>query len=223
MLSLYPTAHLHEVVTKTTTTPITHSILLRNNTHHILITNHMPQPHPLRDMPRARPPHQRMFKRLLQRPMHLITHILNRSPPPNNQRLIKLDILALPLRINPNQPQLLPTALDHILNPQIQLAAHNHGVRFAGQRVEMREADGVDFVVDVETLDVFAVGGHDGVDEVVDGGGVVADEDFAVEDFVVFEDVVEHFFVEVFGRRGEVDFHAAGFFGLEVDVSGMFF
>jgi hypothetical protein len=60
---------------------------------------------------------------------------------------------------------------------------------------------------------------HDGVDEVIDGGVFVADEHFAVEHFVVFEDVVEHFFVEVFGGRGEVDFHTAGFFGLEVDVA----
>jgi hypothetical protein len=92
-------------------------------------------------------------------------------------------------------------------------------VWFAGEFVQVRDADGVDFVVDVEAFDVFAVVFHDCVDEVVDSGVFVADEDFAVEHFVVFEDVVDHFFVEVFGRGGEVDFHPAGFFGLEVDVA----
>jgi hypothetical protein len=85
----------------------------------------------------------------------------------------------------------------------------------------MGDADGVDFVVDVEAFDVFAVVFHDGVDKVVDGGIFVAHEDFAVEHFVVFEDVVDHFFVEVFWGGLKVDFHPTGFFGLEVDVAGM--
>lgn len=36
-----------------------------HNTHHILINNHMAQPHPLRHMPRTRPPHQRILEALL--------------------------------------------------------------------------------------------------------------------------------------------------------------
>lgn len=51
--------------------------LLRHDTHNILIRYNMPQPHSLRHMPRTCPPHQRIFECLLERPMHLITHILN--------------------------------------------------------------------------------------------------------------------------------------------------
>lgn len=50
----------------------------------------------------------------------------------------------------------------------------------------MRDSDGINFVVDVEAFDVFSVVGHDDVDEVVDGGRLVANEDFRVEEFVVF-------------------------------------
>ena len=52
-------------------------------------------------------------------------------------------------------------------------------------------------------------------------GGTVffAHEDLAVEHFVVAEDVVDHFLVEVLGRGLEGDFHAAGFLLLEIDVS----
>ena len=61
--------------------------------------------------------------------------------------------------------------------------------------------------------------GHDGVDEVVHGGVFVAHEDFDVEELVVAEDVVQHLLVKVFGGGLEGDFHAAGFFGLKVDVA----
>jgi hypothetical protein len=179
----------------------------------------MPQPHSLRHMPCTRAPHQRILERLLERAMHLITHILNRTPLAHNQCFTKIRRHALPLRIYPDQRKFLPTPIHDILNPEIELAAHYHGVRFAREFVEVRDADGVDFVVDVEAFDILAMIYHDGVDEVVDGGVFVADEDFAVEHFVVFEDVVEHFFVEVLGWRSEVYFHAAGFFGLEVDVA----
>jgi hypothetical protein len=123
------------------------------------------------------------------------------------------------VRVNPNQRQLLPTPLNHILDPEIELTAHNHGMRLACQLIQVRDPDTVDLVVHVQALDVLPVVFHDCVDEVVYGGVFVADEDLAVEHLVVFEDVVEHFLVEVLGRRREVDFHAAGFFGLEVDVA----
>lgn len=50
----------------------------------------------------------------------------------------------------------------------------------AGQLVQVGEADGVDFIVDIEAFYVFAVVFHNGVDEVVDSGVFVAYEDFAV-------------------------------------------
>ena len=154
--------------------------------------------------------------------MHLIAHILNRAPPPHNQRLTKIRLKPLPLRINPHELQLLPAPINHIRQPKIEFAAHDDGVRFACELVEVLEGDGVDFVVDVEALYVFAVVDHDGVDEVIYRGVLVADQDLGVEHLVVFEDLVDEFFVQaaLWGRL-EVNFHAAGFFGLEVDVAGM--
>ncbi len=46
----------------------------------------------------------------------------------------------------------------------------------------------------------------------------VTHENFAVQHLVVAEDVVEHLLVEILGRCGEGDLHAAGFLLLEVDV-----
>ncbi len=91
---------------------------------------------------------------------------------------------------------------------------------FSCQLVEEIEGHGIDLVVDVEAFDVFAVGGHDDVDEVVDGDVFVSHEDFAVQDLVVTQDVVDHFLIKVFGGRLEGDFHAASGFGFEVDVAG---
>ena len=155
----------------------------------------MAQPHPLRHMPRTRAPNHRVLKRLLQRPMHLIANILNRAPLPDNQRLAEIRLEPLPLRVDAHQLQLLPAPINHIRESEVEFAAHDDGVGFAGELVEVLEGDGVDFVVDVEALYVFAVVDHDGVDEVVDGGVFVADQHFGVEHLVVFEDLVDEFFV----------------------------
>jgi hypothetical protein len=170
-------------------------------------------------MSRARAPHKRVLECLLERAMHLITHILNRATAPYNQRLTEIRHDALALGVNADQGKFLPAAVHDVLNAQVKLARHDDRVGFAGELVQMRDADGVDFVVDVQAFDVFAVVFHDGVDEVVYGGVFVAHENFAVEHFVVFEDIVDHFLVEVFGGCLEVDLHATGLFGLEVDVA----
>lgn len=60
---------------------------------------------------------------------------------------------------------------------------------------------------------------HDDVDEVIYSTVFVSDEDFAVEDFVVAENVVDHFLIDIFGGCLEGYFHAASGFGFEVDVS----
>lgn len=108
--------------------------------------------------------------------------------------------------------------------------------------VQEVQTDTVDLVVHVQTADVFAVVFHDYVDEVVDrclwilsvsvyitpGGPLrrqagltvfITDQDLAVEDLIVSEDIGEHLLVEVLGRRLEGDFHSAGFLEFEVDVS----
>ena len=82
----------------------------------------------------------------------------------------------------------------------------------------MRQGDGIDLVVGVQTLDVLPVRRHDGIDEVVDRGILIANEHVAVQNLVVTQDVVQHLLVKVLWRRLERDFHAASLFRLEVDI-----
>ena len=189
-----------------------------NYLHHILIAYNMAQSNSLRHMLRAGTPHQCIFKRLFHAAMDRITHILNAAAMSNDQRLAKIRFNALSLRVDPHQMQILPAPLNDILHTEVELAGHDDGVGLAGELVEEVERDRVDLVVHVQAVDVGAVVLHDDIDEVVDGGVFVADEHFAVEHLVVAEDVVDEFFVDVFGRRLEGDFHAAGFFLLQVDV-----
>jgi hypothetical protein len=71
--------------------------LLSNNRNHILISDNMTQPNPLRNMPCASTPNQCIFERLLQRPMNLIADILDCRIIPNNQRLaeVRLDTFSV--------------------------------------------------------------------------------------------------------------------------------
>lgn len=94
--------------------------------------------------------YQSILERLLQRPMNLITHILNTAIAPDNQRLAEIGIHAPPLRVDAHEAQLVPAALDDVLNAEVELARHHGGVGLAGESVEVLEGDGVDFVVDVE-------------------------------------------------------------------------
>jgi len=52
----------------------------------------------------------------------------------------------------------------------------------------MLEGDAVDFVIDVQTLDVLSVVFHNHVDKVIHGGGFVTDKNLAVEELVVAQD-----------------------------------
>lgn len=56
----------------------------------------------------------------------------------------------LPLRVDAHQLQLQPAPIDHILDAEIKLAAHDDRVRLARELVEEVEADRVDLIVDVE-------------------------------------------------------------------------
>jgi hypothetical protein len=47
---------------------------------------------------------------------------------------------------------------------------------------------------------------------------LVSDEHFAIEHFVVFEDVVKHLLVEILWRCLESDFHSPSFLLLKVDI-----
>lgn len=193
--------------------PSTHDI------HHIFIRNYMTQSNSLRYMPRTGAPHQRVLERLLERTMNPIADILNRTITPHDQRLAKVRVDTFSLRVQPDQSQLLPAPIHHVLDTQVQLATHDDRVGLARQLVQEIERYAVDLVVHVQTLDVLAVVLHDDVDEVVDGCFVIADEDLTVEHLVVAQDVVDHLFVNILGWGLEVDLHATCFLWLEVDVS----
>lgn len=128
----------------------------------------MPQPNPLRHMLRARAPNKRVLETLLQRPVDRVAHILDVAALPHDQRFVERRLDASALRVYAHELQLFPAPLDDFFDAEVQLARHDGRVVFAGQVVEVLEADAVDFVVDVETLDVGSVVFHDDVDELVD-------------------------------------------------------
>lgn len=93
-------------------------------------------------------------------------------------------------------------------------------MRFPCKLVQEVERDAINFVVDVETLDVFAMVFHNDIDEVINGAVFISDENFAVENFVVAKDVVDHLLINILGGCLEGNLHTAGGLGFEVDVSG---
>jgi len=140
-----------------------------DDTHHILISNQMRQPDPLRQMLRTSTPNKRILETIFQRPVNRVAHILNITALPHNQRFVERWLDAFALRVDAHELQLFPAALDDFFNAEVQLAGHYRGVVFAGEGVEVLEADAVDFVVDVEAFNVGSVVFHDDVDELVDG------------------------------------------------------
>lgn len=126
-------------------------LLLCNYSNNILVGHHMAQPHPLWDMPRARAPHQRILEALLQRAMHLVTHVLDGAVLSHDQGFAEVGLHALPLRVYPHEVQLLPGAVDDVADAEVELAGHDNRVVFVRELIEELHRDAVDFVVDVET------------------------------------------------------------------------
>lgn len=180
-----------------------------DDVNNVLVRDHVAQSDSLGDVPCARPPDQRILERVLERPVDGVAHVLDGTVAPHDERLVKVGLHALALGVDADEAQLLPAPVDDVLDPEVELAAHDHRVRLARQLVQEVERHAVDLVVHVQALDVLAVVLHDDVDEVVHGRVLVANEDLAVEDLVVAEDVVEHLLVEILGRGLECDFHAA--------------
>lgn len=110
---------------------LTSSTLRANDADDVLIRDQMSKTHSLRHMLRARAPHQRKFERLLDSPVNLIAHILNRASSPHDQRLTKVRIISPFLRVDAHQLQFLPAAIDNILKTEVQLAGHDDRVGFA--------------------------------------------------------------------------------------------
>lgn len=84
--------------------------------------------------------------------MNAVAYVLDGAVAAHNERLAEVRVDALALGIDADQRQLLPAAVDDILDAQIQLAAHDNRVRLTRELVEKVERDGVDLVVDVETF-----------------------------------------------------------------------
>jgi len=139
------------------------------DTHHILIRDWMSQADSLRQVLRTRTPDQRILEAVLQRPVDRIADILNVAALSDDERLVETRLNTLALGVNAHELEFFPTPLDNFLDSEIKLTRHDSCVRFARKVVEMLQADAVDFVVDVETLDVRSVVFHDDVDKLVDG------------------------------------------------------
>ena len=82
----------------------------------------------------------------------------------------------------------------------------------------MLERDTVDFVVDVQALDVLSMVLHNNIDKIIDSGVFVPDKDLAVEKFVVTEDGGDEFVINVFWGGGECNLHPTSLLGFEVDI-----
>lgn len=124
----------------------------------------------LRHMLRTRTPHEGILETILHTPMQRVADVLNRASVPHNQRFGEIGIHAFALRVDAYQIQFGPAAVDDVAYAQVEFAAHDGRVGFAGEGVEEFEIDAVDFVVHVQAFDVCAVVFHDDVDELVDGG-----------------------------------------------------
>lgn len=130
-------------------------------------------------MKRTRAPDKRISEILLQRPMDLIAHVLDRRVLPDDESILKVwlctfavGMLVMRARdlswvrgnrhvrlcVYPHQSQFLPAPFDNFLDAQIQLAAHDACVGFSRQLVEKLDTDAVDLVVNVETVQRLAVG-----------------------------------------------------------------
>jgi hypothetical protein len=129
----------------------------------------MTQTNSLRQVFRTRTPHQRILEAVFQRPVDRIADILDVAALSDDKRFVEAWLDTLALGVNPHELQFFPTPLDDLLDSEIKLAGHDGCVRLACEVVEMLQADTVDLVVDVETLDVGSVVFHDNIDELVNG------------------------------------------------------
>lgn len=183
----------------------------------------MTEPHPLGDMPRAGAPNKGVLEGLLERPVDAVADVLNGAITPYNKRLAEVRVGALALGVDTDEPELLPAAVDDVLDAEVEFARHDAGIGLARQLVEEVERHAVDLVVHVQALDVLAVVLHDDINKIVDRHVLVAHQDFAVEDLVVAQDVHHHLLVQpVLWGSLEGDLHTTGLFRFEVDVSGTF-
>ena len=136
----------------------------------------MSQADPLWQVFRTGAPDQRILEAVFQRPVNRIANILDVATLSDDERFVEARLDTLALGVNPHELKFFPTPLDHFLDSEIKLTRHDSCVWLACKVVEMLQADAVDLVVDVETLDVRPVVLHNDIDELVDGCcGVVSE------------------------------------------------
>lgn len=86
--------------------------------------------------------------------MDSIAHVLDRTVLAHDQRLAKVRVHALALRVDADQRQFGPGAVHDVGDAQVQLAGHYGREGLARERGQEGEGDGVDFIVDVEAVGV---------------------------------------------------------------------
>lgn len=88
------------------------------------------QSNSLRNMSRTCTPHERILEAVLDTPMDLVADILDGAVVADNESFAEVRINSLPLRVDPNEMQLIPAAIDDFADTEIELAAHNDCVWF---------------------------------------------------------------------------------------------
>jgi len=143
--------------------------LRTHDTHDILIRDRMSQANSLRQVLSTRAPDQRILEAVFQRPVDRIAHILDVAALSDDKRFVEAWLDTLALSVDSHELEFFPAPLDHLLDSEVKLTGHDGCVWLACEVIEVLQADAVDLVVDVETLDVRSVVFHDDVDELVDG------------------------------------------------------
>lgn len=134
-----------------------HIFLPSNNLHHIILTQSMSNPHPLRTKFSTPPPHQSILKILNNTPMHPMTSMLYSSTLPQNNPIVKIRLIARLFSVNSNHAKFLPHDFDHVVEAEFEFRADDHGVDFSGKAVDFFYGDLIYFVVAVEAFHVFSI------------------------------------------------------------------
>lgn len=121
--------------------------------HNIFICHNVSQPNSLWYMPGTRAPHHSEFEGVLEGPVDAITYILDGAITSHNQSFTEVRLDAFPFCVDPYQRQLLPAPVNHILDAQVELAAHHNRIGLTRQPVQEVKTNRVDLIVYVQTLD----------------------------------------------------------------------
>jgi len=136
---------------------------------------------------------------------------------PKHDGRVVVGHLALGLRVDSDQVQLLPHGLHQLVNVPAVLRADGHSVGDPVEQVELLDADGVDLVEHIDDGDVAAALGLEHVDQIVDGG-VATDGDVGRADLVLGHDGPDLVVVDMGQRYRARDVEAALVLLLEGDV-----